>query len=315
MLGILQVGDNVEEVMVVSKLVAREFSGGEFLLFQFSSKDGILKGVMWDPPEGLKEKLEEGDVARIKGKIQDYKGTLQLKVFEIEKLDKADYNPAMFLPSSGRDLEGIYSEILEVISKIENRHIRELLETIFKDDSFRERFLTSPAAKSWHHSYIGGLAEHTCDMMGTAQRVAEIYSEVDRDLLLAGVIIHDLGKMQELDASGYIDYTDRGRLIGHIPLGVELINEYIRGIDDFPDDLAMKLKHMILSHHGSLEHGSPILPMTLESLLLSYIDNMDAQVRGALQFISKPNGKGGRWTEYVRFLDRFLYSDLDDEME
>ncbi|MBD3178179.1 MAG: HD domain-containing protein [Candidatus Latescibacteria bacterium] len=315
MLGILQVGDNVDEVMVVSKLVAREFSGGEFLLFQFSNRDGILKGVMWDPPEGLKEKIEEGDVARIKGKVQDYKGTLQLKVFEIDKLDKSDYDPGMFLPSSGRDLQGIYSYILDLISGIENPHIRKLLEAIFRDDSFRERFLTSPAAKSWHHSYIGGLAEHVHDMLRTAERAAEVYPEADRDLLLAGVIIHDLGKMQELGAAGYIDYTDRGRLLGHISLGLEFINEYIRGIDDFPDELAMKLKHMMLSHHGRLEHGSPVLPMTIESLLLSYIDDMDAQVRGALQFINKPNGKGGNWTEYVRFLDRFLYSDRQEDVD
>jgi len=313
MLGILQIGDNVEEVMVISKLVVREFSGGEFLLFQFSSRDGILKGVMWDPPEGLKEKIEQGDVARIKGKIQDYKGSLQLKVSGIEKLDSRDYDPAMFLPSSERDLDGIYSEILGIIDEIENPHIRDLLEAIFRDDSFRERFLTAPAAKSWHHSYVGGLAEHVYDMIRTATRTAEIYPEVDRDILLAGVILHDLGKMQEIEAAGYIDYTDRGRLLGHISLGVELLNEYIRGIDDFPDDLAMKLKHMILSHHGRLEHGSPVLPMTIESLLLSYIDDMDAQVRGALQFIGASETRSRNWTEYVRFLDRFLYSDASEE--
>ncbi|HSG28164.1 MAG TPA: HD domain-containing protein, partial [Candidatus Krumholzibacterium sp.] len=168
------------------------------------------------------------------------------------------------------------------------------------------RFLKAPAAKGWHHSYVGGLVEHVGDMLRIAAAVSPVYPEVDRDLLVAGVLLHDLGKLSELKVSNHIEYSDRGRLLGHISMGVAFIDEYLRGMDDFPAGTEMSLKHMILSHHGQLEHGSPVLPMTVEALLLGYIDNMDAQVRGALMTLGRGGGEGN-WTDYVKLLDRFLY--------
>jgi 3'-5' exoribonuclease len=137
--------------------------------------------------------------------------------------------------------------------------------------------------------------------------VADVYPEIDRDLLVAGVLAHDLGKVEELEVTNRIDYSDAGRLLGHITLGTAFIDERIRGVAGFPPELALKLKHMILSHHGQLEHGSPVVPMTIEAILLHYIDNLDAQARGALQTLDKDTGRFGRWTEYVKLLDRFLY--------
>jgi 3'-5' exoribonuclease len=194
---------------------------------------------------------------------------------------------------------------METIGAMENAHVRQLLDSIFSDDAFRDRFLKAPAAKGWHHSYIGGLAEHVNDMLRLASAAADIYVEADRDLLFAGVLLHDLGKMGELSVMNHIDYSDRGRLLGHISIGSEMLDEYARGIEGFPADIHMQLKHMILSHHGQLEHGSPVLPMTLEAMLLSYIDNMDAQVRGASMAIERSGA--GDWTDYVKLLDRFLY--------
>jgi 3'-5' exoribonuclease len=307
---IYNVGDDVEKIVAVSKKVVRTFSGGEFFLFQFTDKSGILKGVMWDPPKGI-ETINAGDVVRVSGTIQDYKGSVQLKVYDIEKLKSAEYDPSMFLPASSRQVDKIYSDIQEIISAIENRYLKLLLENIFNDDSFMERLIKAPAAKGWHHAYIGGLVEHIYDMLMIALKAAEIYTEIDRDLLTAGVILHDLGKLQELTVTNHIEYSNRGRLLGHITLGVEFLNEYIRGIEGFPDELEMKLKHMILSHHGKLEHGSPVRPMTVEALLLSYIDNMDAQVRGTLNVLDNHNKEDGNWTEYVRLLDRFFYYDRE----
>ena len=182
-----------------------------------------------------------------------------------------------------------------------------LLAGIFTDEEFVGRFLRAPAARVWHHSYLGGLAQHVRDMALIALRVAEVYPEIDRDLLLAGVLVHDLGKVEELEITNRIDYSDPGRLIGHIVLGTALIDERIRAVADFPPDTALRLKHMILSHHGLLEHGSPVVPMTIEAILLHYIDNLDAQARGALQVLDRDTGRFGRWTEYVKLLDRFLY--------
>lgn len=303
----LKVGDSVERVMVVAKKVRRDFKGGKFLLFQFSDKDGTLKGVLWEPSDRIENEVRVNDVVRVKGDIQEYQGSLQLKVGWMEKLEESDYDPAIFLPASSRDTSGMYDEILKIISSISNEDLRALLQTIFEEDGFRASFLKSPAAKGWHHSYVGGLAEHVHDMVRTALRAAEVYHEVDRDLLVAGVLLHDLGKLQELTVTNHISYSDRGRLMGHITLGVELLEEYLRGMEDFPREIELKIKHMILSHHGSLDNGSPVVPMTVEALLLHYIDNMDAQVRGTLQALDRTGGGEGNWTEYIKLLDRFIY--------
>ena len=309
----LKVGDSVNKVMVVAKKVKRDFSNGKFFLFQFSDKDGIVKGVWWDPAREA-DSIKANDIVRVTGEVQEYQGTIQIRVNYMEVLAEGEYDPSIFLPSSSRDVESIYSGILSIIADVKDKDLAGLLNMIFSDDQFKERFMRSPAAKGWHHSYVGGLAEHLYDMARIALAVADVYSEVDRDLLLTGVLLHDLGKMSELSVGNHIDYSDRGRLLGHISMGVTLFEEYLRGMEDFPSELEMKLKHMILSHHGQLEHGSPVLPMTVEALLLNFIDNMDAQVRGTLMVLEKGGGDG-RWSDFVRLLDRFIYKgDCDGDI-
>jgi 3'-5' exoribonuclease len=307
MRDVLSVGDRVDKVMSVAKKVKKEYSNGKFILFQFSSREGLLRAVFWEPTPEAENDIHVRDVVRVKGEIQDYQGALQLKVSAISKLSEHEYDPALFLPVSPKPADAIYSGILKVISSVNDENLRALLQAIFEDEGFKESFQKAPAAKGWHHAYVGGLAEHVHDMLQMAVQAAEVYSEADRDLLITGVLLHDLGKLQELSVTNYIDYSDPGRLIGHIALGVEFLDEYLRGMDEFPVELEIELKHMILSHHGSLENGSPVVPMTIEALLLHYLDNMDAQVRGALQVIEKAGGDTGSWTEYVRLLDRYLY--------
>lgn len=302
----LNIGDRIDRVMIVAKKVRRDYTGGKFLLFQFSDREGTLKGVWWEPSKEAEDNIKANDVVRVEGEIQEYQGAPQLKVSGIEKLSEEDFDPSLFLPVSSRDLDAIYSSIMGSIEKMESRPLRLLLQTIFSNEGFRMRFLRYPAAKGWHHAYVGGLAEHVSDMLLLADAAAGVYEQVDRDLLTAGVLLHDVGKLEELTVTNHIDYSDRGRLFGHISLGVSFLDEYLRGIEDFPADLEMRLKHMILSHHGQLDHGSPVVPMTVEAMLLSYIDNMDAQVRGAIMAMDK-NGGEGSWTEYIRLLDRFIY--------
>ncbi|HER43919.1 MAG TPA: HD domain-containing protein [Candidatus Eisenbacteria bacterium] len=303
----MAVGDRVERVMVVSKKIRRDFSGGKFLLFQFSDRDGVLKGVWWEPTREAETSIGINDVVRVGGEITDYQGSLQLKVAWLEKLEEGQYDPSIFLPTTPRDGGEIFAEIMDIVSSMENLDLRNLLEGVFGREGFREGFLRAPAAKGWHHAWVGGLADHVIDMARMAGRAAEIYPEVDRDLLMAGILLHDIGKMEELSVTNHINYSDRGRLLGHITLGSEMLECAIREIPDFPEELAIKLKHMILSHHGNLEHGSPVVPMTVEAMLLHYLDNLDAQVRGTLTMIEKNGGEGG-WTEYVKLLDRFIYT-------
>lgn len=307
MQGVLKVGDRVDKVMVVAKKVRRDFTGGKFLLFKFSDREGWLNGVLWEPTSEIENGIRVNDVVRVKGEIQEYQGSLQLKVSGIKKLDKDEFDPSEFLPVSPRPGDQLYDELLKVIASVNDENLRGLLQTIFEDGGFRRIFLQAPAAKGWHHAYVGGLAEHVNDMVRVALHVTEIYDAVNRDLLISGVLLHDLGKLEELAVTNHIDYSDKGRLLGHIALGLEILESYLGGMEDFPEELKLELKHMILSHHGSLENGSPVVPMTVEALLLHYIDNMDAQVRGTLQVLEKDTSDGGSWTEYVRLLDRFIY--------
>jgi len=299
--------ERVERVMVVARKDWRDSVNGRFLLFQFSDKDGPLKGVLWQPTEEIDREIQINDVVRIKGEMKSYQGAYELHVASIVKLGENEYDVAQFVPVASEEPRDLYEGIAAVVSGISNEHLRKLLENVFADEEFRARFLRSPAARVWHHSYIGGLAQHVRDMASIAMRAAEVYPEADRDLLLSGVLLHDLGKVYELEVTNRIDYSDNGRLIGHIVLGVELIDERIRAIEGFPPELALRLKHMILSHHGALEHGSPVVPMTIEAILLHYIDNLDAQARGTLQVLDKETARFGKWTEYVKLLDRFIY--------
>ena len=311
----MKVGDRVERVMVVAKKVRRDFTGGKFLLFQFSDMDGVLKGVLWEPADDVERGINVDDVVQVSGEIQEYQGALQLRVARLEKLAEGDYDPSVFLPVSNRPVDELYEEILKIITGISDEDLRALLQAIFEDKEFGKSLRRAPAAKGWHHSYIGGLVEHIYDMAQLAMKAAEVYPDVDRDLLMAGVLLHDLGKVEELSVTNHIDYSDSGRLIGHITLGVEFLSEYLRGMEDFPEELKMKLMHMIVSHHGLLENGSPIRPMTVEALLLHYIDNLDAQIRGVNQVLEKSGDRRSNWTEYVKLLDRFIYRSNEDSEE
>jgi len=311
----LKVGDRVERIMVVAKKVRRDFTGGKFLLFQFSDMEGILKGVLWEPTDDIERGVTVDDVVRVSGEIQEYQGSLQLRISGIEKVSEGEYDPSLFLPASGRPVDELCDEMLKLIAGVSDENLRGLLQAIFEDEGFRKSFVRAPAAKGWHHSYIGGLVEHTYDMVQLALKAAEIYPDVDRDLLLAGVLLHDIGKIEELSVTNHIDYSDSGRLLGHITLGVEFLDEYLRGIEGFPHELEVKLKHMMVSHHGLLENGSPIVPMTVEALLLHYIDNLDAQVRGVSQVLEKNTRRNSNWTEYVRLLDRYIYRGSEEAGE
>ncbi len=299
--------ERVERVMVVARKDWRDSVNGRFLLFQFSDKEGPLKGVLWQPTEEIDRDIQINDVVRIKGEMKQYQGAFELHVGSIVKLGEKEYDAAQFVPVAAEETSDLLREILAAVSSVRNEHLRALLDRIFADEEFKPGFLKAPAARVWHHSYIGGLAHHVRDMAAIAMRAAEVYPEIDRDLLLCGVLVHDLGKVQELEVTNRIDYSDCGRLIGHIVLGVEFLDARMREIEGFPTELSLKLKHMVASHHGSLEHGSPVVPMTIEAILLHYIDNLDAQARGALQVLDKEPARSGRWTEYVKLLDRFIY--------
>ncbi|MDL1968287.1 MAG: CRISPR-associated endonuclease Cas3'', partial [Deltaproteobacteria bacterium] len=204
--------------------------------------------------------------------------------------------------------DAMFERLLKLTKTIETLYLKNLLEAFWNDDEFVSKFKKAPAAKKMHHAYIGGLIEHTLSMARLADKIAEHYQyiEIDRDLLVTGAILHDIGKIREFDYKVKIDYSDEGRLLNHIVIGVQMIEEKLENIKNFPDEQALLIKHMIVSHHGTREFGSPEPPKTIEAVLLNYIDEIDSKVNGIREFIDRED-PGEKWTSFHRLLERFFY--------
>ncbi|MFQ5441292.1 MAG: 3'-5' exoribonuclease YhaM family protein [Thermodesulfobacteriota bacterium] len=283
-------------------------SGKPYLNLRLMDSTGQVEARVWEGAEALAKKFDADDVVKVKGFAVSYQGGLQLNVSDIEPVPESGYSLADFLPSSKRDPAEMMKELEEIISGVQDRYIKALLEAVFKDPDVRGRFMHAPAAKAMHHPYIGGLLEHVLSICGLAGVVSKHYArdtDVNKDLLTAGAILHDIGKIYELEYSRAFGYTDVGRLVGHITLGVELIDEKMKEVAGFPGELAMLLKHMLLSHHGRLEFGSPKRPKILEAVMLYYLDDLDAKV-AAFRTLLEGEEEGG-WTGYQRMFERPIY--------
>lgn len=309
-------GDRVDEAFLVkSARIAETRAGKPYLILTVMDKSGEINGPVWDDAQAMSEICHPGGFIRLTGQVQSYRERLQLRVETIEPLAEADVDKADFIAVSSKNLDEMAEAVMGLIRSVENSHIRRLLQRIFKQDDLWEAFKTAPAAKGIHHAYVGGLLEHCLSMARVADFVSSHYQGVDRSLLLAGVLLHDIGKVKELQAeAGLIDYTAEGRLKGHLVIGSELVAAEARGLRDFPDDLLTQLQHLILSHHGRQEFGSPTVPMTVEAFLLSQIDEMDSKMNLVEQLRRKMEGPDFTWSDYQRPLERYLYlSGLEDD--
>ncbi len=269
-------------------------------------KEGLqIQGIMFDSNK-LKFDPQKGDVVLVNGSIQSYNGQFQVKINNMEKMPEEE--SADFLPKGDFDENQLYEEFVQYVnSNLSDKYIKSLFEQFKNDKEVVAKFKKMPAAKNVHHAYIGGLLEHTYSVVKLGVMMAKYY-KVNRDLLVAGAIFHDIGKIFELDISKGFDYTDSGKLIGHLLLGIELVNNYCRNIPDFPDNYRHIINHMIASHHGLLEYGSPKKPKTLEAIILHHIDDMDAKVNTFRSIFIKDNIVDGGWSNYDRLLERQLYN-------
>jgi len=303
----LQAGALVDDVFVLAeKTLARKRDGAPYLLVTLADRTGRIKGVMWDGIERVDGGISAGDPVQVKGSVSEYKGTAQLVLRELLPCDPKAVNPADFMPATARDVEKLFLRIRELTDSMKNGHLRELFALYWKDEDFCDAFKRAPAAKRMHHAYIGGLLEHTVSMALLADRIAGHYEGIDRDVLIAGVILHDAGKTREFLYDSRIDYSDQGRLVSHIVISVEMLNEKLRELPGFPPALAVVLKHLIISHHGEREFGSPEPPKTIEAVLLHYIDEIDAKVNGIRDFMAAEDPEAS-WTAYHRLLGRHFY--------
>ncbi|MBN1829718.1 MAG: HD domain-containing protein [Deltaproteobacteria bacterium] len=291
---------------MIEKNLAFSQKGNPYLSLRLSDKTGSIDGRIWDRAQECSETFQKGNIVAVDARALKYKDVIQLSILDIVPLRDNEIDPMDYLPSSKEDASSMFKRLLAFIDSIDDPHLQALLQSIFRDETVASAFMRSPAAKGFHHSYIGGLLEHTLSMVILLDVVANHYKGVNRDLLLAGGILHDIGKIEELACKRMIDYTDVGRLIGHIVLAVEMIDKRIADIVDFPEKLAMELRHIILSHHGILEYGSPKRPKTVEALIVNFVDDMDAKVNAFQEFI-KDSGDDSNWTGFHRLLERFIY--------
>jgi 3'-5' exoribonuclease len=302
-------GDTIQGFYILRKVeVKTKRDGKPYLALELGDKSGRLSAKVWEDAENQVRELREGEVAKLRGVVQEYQGLLDVKIDRIRMATKDDpVEPEKLVKSSTQDLDALYQKILDTIKELKNEHLKQLLTVIFTDNDFKQKFFRAPGGKLWHHAVFGGLLEHTVAVMELCQWISERYQNVDGELLAAGALLHDIGKVEELGGQWAIDYTDSGRLMGHLALGVMYVNSIIQGLEDFPPDLCMKLLHLTLSHHGEKESGSPVVPQMVEAQILYLADQIDSQINAWQHIIERDKDGKSTWSSYVKVIDRFLY--------
>lgn len=310
----LKENEKVESIFLVKqKSILNTKTGKPYLNLLLMDKTGEIKGRVWEQAESWDKLFQKDDFIKVKSTVVTYQNSLQLNISKIIPCPLPEIAIADFLPQAENDIEQTFSKLKTIIDGIENPHLKQLLDLFMADEQFVSLFKLSPAAKELHHVYLGGLLEHTLSVSNLILQVSKIYEGLNVDLLLTGGILHDIGKVHELTYSRSFDYSDPGRLIGHITLGVEMINEKIRLIPDFPQELATSLKHLIISHHGEYLYGSPKRPKILEAFILYYLDDLDAKVEGIKRFIQRGKENQSNWAGYHQVFERYIYKSPDSK--
>ncbi len=304
----IQAGDTVQQAFLVqAKQLRTQRNGAFFLDLELMDRTGVVPAKMWDATPELYESFDDGDFILVKARGETYRGRLQLVATDLRRLGPTDVDLAEFLPATKKDRGAMIARLREVAGGVAHPHLRALLEAFLGDGEFVAAFSRAPGGLSIHHAWLGGLLEHSLDVTELALLAADRYPNLNRDLLVTGAILHDIGKIPSFDVSRGLRYTDAGGLVGHLPLGVLMIEERVRGLEEFPADLLDQLRHLILSHHGQHEFGSPVLPATAEALALHYLDNLDAKLVAFEQALLRDQSPGDNWTEWERVFGRRLF--------
>ncbi|HXZ13013.1 MAG TPA: HD domain-containing protein [Candidatus Sulfotelmatobacter sp.] len=280
-------------------------TGTSWLQLELADRTGTIPAKMWDNFDAISKTFEADDVIQIRGRVKVFNGQRELTLEQVIPAAERDYDLADFLPHTKYDVEKLYAELRAAISAMKSPWLQRLLASVVDDSAIAPKLKRAPAAMTMHHSYLGGLLEHVVSLLGLSRDLAAHYPELDADLLLAGIVLHDIGKIDELRYTRAIDYTTEGRLLGHISLGLMLVRDKIKAIPDFPAPLAVLVEHLILSHHGSHEFGSPALPQTREAVALHFLDDIDSKMAAMRATLDAPAG-ADEWTERNPSLRRQL---------
>ncbi len=303
----LKAPDNIHSIFLVkTKNVSVDKKGNSYLSLTLSDKTGQVDARFWGNVEELTVDID--DFVMVKGVVQKFQNRNQIVVHSLEVVDGTHITIADYLPVSKFDKDVMFDNLLKILRTIENPFIKKLMFSILEDPQIQPLFKTSPAAKSVHHAYIGGLLEHALSICEIMSFLASHYKNLNRDLLLFGAVFHDIGKIWELSFETQIGYTDVGRLVGHIPLGSELVEKRASEISNFPVELKNICKHIVLSHHGLLEYGSPKRPKCLEAIVVGMIDDLDSKMNSVATFMASHGDSESKWTSYNQMFDRYFYT-------
>ncbi len=301
-------GESISETFNVgsrNRLVTR--SGKPYLSLTLGDKTGTISAKVWDNADAIHANMGSADFVHVRGTVEKYMNELQLKVDQLRVVRTEDVDLADFLPAGTKDPEEMLNALRGLSETVENRFLRSLLDDFFADSELMEKLKVCPGAKHLHHSFVGGLLEHTLSVTKICDWVCGHYEKVNRDLVMVGAILHDIGKVYELTASPAFDYTTEGRLLGHLILGCNVIGEKIQQIQGFPRELELQVLHLVLSHHGSYEFRSPVVPKTVEAMLLNQVDDLDAKVRLTQDYIEQARSDPSEFTPYHKLLERYFY--------
>jgi 3'-5' exoribonuclease len=301
--------ENVDTFFLVKeKASSVTKTGNPYLKLKLGDRSGEIEGRVWTSAGTFTGSFQKDDFVHVRGKAIFFQDHLQLNITHIQKVEEGDIVPSDFFPTTDKNIEEMCQALIQISQMIKSPHLARLLSLFWSDERFLEGFKKAPASKKMHHTYLGGLLEHTLSVTQLVVKNAGHYEGLNLDLLIAGAILHDMGKVFELSYQRSFDYSDEGRLLGHILIGIEKVEEKIRQIDDFPEDISLLLKHILLSHHGEFIYGSPKRPMTLEAIMLHQLDDMDAKLNGVQQFLKASLPEGSGWSPYHRLFDQFFYA-------
>jgi 3'-5' exoribonuclease len=293
----LQDGQAVTSLFLVREKEIRTSprTGSSWLQLELSDRTGTISAKMWDNFTAIVSTFDRDDVVQIRGRVKLYNGQKELTLETVIPSAEHDYELADFLPHTKYDVEELYSKLRAAVAQMSNPYLQELLTSFIADPAIAPKLKRAPAAMTMHHAFIGGLLEHIVSLIGLARAISEHYRELDADLLLTGVVLHDIGKIEELRYARGIEYSTEGRLLGHIMIGAGMVHERIKAISGFPVPLAVLVEHLILSHHGTHEFGSPTLPQVREAVALNFIDDLDSKMAAMGATIDSLSGDD-EWT-------------------
>ncbi len=282
-------------------------NGTVFLDLKLLDKTGEISGKMWEKAAEAAEVIQSGNIVYLRARTELYRDRLQLSISEIMPVPAGGYDPADFLPVCPLDRDTLFERLSKLIAGMADGSLRRLCETVLADPEIMTRFKLAPAAKSMHHAYIGGLLEHTVSVITLIYRICNHYPDLDRDLLITGGFFHDIGKIEEFVYDTHIDYSDAGRLVGHMVLGTQIVEDKIRAIEGFPVETALLVKHLILSHHGEAQFGAVRLPASKEAFALHLADDLDAKMNAISRIVAKSGNDDSTWTGFETIFGRHFF--------